>query len=64
MQRRNFLMSIPTMFTAAKAYAGSEVTTSKKFNLKYAPHFGMFKHHAGERAVIDAYRYCDNFSEK
>ncbi len=47
MQRRNFLMSIPAMITAAKAYAGSEGASSKRFNLKYAPHFGMFKHHAG-----------------
>jgi hydroxypyruvate isomerase len=57
MQRRNFLMSIPAMFTAAKAYAGSEVTTSKKFNLKYAPHFGMFKHHAGDD-LVDQLKFC------
>ena len=57
MQRRNFLMSIPAMFAAAKAYAGSEVTTSKKFNLKYAPHFGMFKHHAGDD-LVDQLKFC------
>lgn len=57
MQRRNFLMSIPAMFTAAKAYAGSEVTTSKKYNLKYAPHFGMFKHHAGDD-LVDQLKFC------
>ena len=29
----------------------SENNASKGFNLKYAPHFGMFKHHAGDDLV-------------
>lgn len=57
MQRRNFLMSIPAMITAAKTYAGSEVNNSRKFNLKYAPHFGMFKHHAGDD-LVDQLNFC------
>ncbi len=48
--RRNFMAS-----AAAAAVAVSTATstaraarTSKKFKLKYAPHFGMFRHNAGK----------------
>jgi len=60
MHRRNFIkggIAGATAFIsgAAAAHVGSTVQRSNKkrqgkhnFNLKYAPHFGMFKHHAGD----------------
>ncbi len=57
MERRNFLLSIPATLAAAKVYANSAPPESNKFNLKYAPHFGMFKHHAGE-GLIDQLKFC------
>jgi hydroxypyruvate isomerase len=37
---------------AAEARSGGQVSASKrKFKLKYAPHFGMFKGHAGEDLI-------------
>jgi hydroxypyruvate isomerase len=36
--------TVPTVVTAA----GAATMTNSAFKLKYAPHFGMFKHHAGE----------------
>ncbi len=56
--RRNFMAS-----AAAAAVAVSTVTstaraarTSKKFKLKYAPNFGMFRQHAG-RDEIDQLKF-------
>ena len=60
MTRRTFLASgvagvaasIPAMAAGSQAVAASQAAGDKKrFNLKYAPHFGMFKHHAGEDLV-------------
>jgi hydroxypyruvate isomerase len=34
--------------SASNQMTGSEVPPKQDFKLKYAPHFGMFKHHAGE----------------
>ncbi len=49
MERRNFLKTGAAAAGAA-ALTGGEVMAQKKnnFKLKYAPHFGMFKHHAGD----------------
>jgi len=35
----------------ARALASTAAAPAKGFRLKYAPHFGMFKHHAGEDLV-------------
>ena len=54
MDRRHFLASgIATGLASTATFAGSSEKTSvsttvKPFKLKYAPHFGMFKHHGGE----------------
>ncbi|MEN8201563.1 MAG: TIM barrel protein [Bacteroidota bacterium] len=57
MQRRSFLKSSAVasaalvsggMAHASAATALKASQTSPQFNLKYAPHFGMFKHSAGE----------------
>lgn len=58
MKRRDFLKGSATLAAASAAVTPllgmtpSAHTTSggdkKTFNLKYAPHFGMFRHHAGE----------------
>lgn len=50
MDRRTFLTAAmaagaATISTATKSEA---VSMGKKFKMKYAPHFGMFRHHAGE----------------
>ena len=50
MDRRAFLAAAmaagaATISTATKSEAAS---MGKKFKMKYAPHFGMFRHHAGE----------------
>jgi len=50
MDRRTFLAAAmaagaATISTATKSEAAS---MGKKFKMKYAPHLGMFKHHAGE----------------
>ena len=50
MDRRTFLAAAmaagaATISTATKSQAAS---MGKKFKLKYAPHLGMFRHHAGE----------------
>jgi len=50
MDRRTFLAAAvaagaATISTATKSEASS---MGKKFKMKYAPHFGMFRHHAGE----------------
>jgi len=56
--RRNFLtrtIAGATAISLGLPYKGSKAVdqTAKKhqFKLKYAPHFGMFKHHAGEDLI-------------
>jgi hydroxypyruvate isomerase len=52
MQRRNFLFSTPAILAATRAVAiGTGTNDPKKFNLNYAPHFGMFKQHAGDDLI-------------
>ena len=51
--RRRFLKSVP-LTTAVFMNIATENThaqTSTAFHLNYAPHFGMFKHHAGENLI-------------
>ncbi len=59
MRRRSFLRSgtaaAAAIFTSSSALTGSLAgvpvpgqNMRQKFNLKYAPHFGMFRNHAGE----------------
>ncbi|MBD3626828.1 TIM barrel protein [Cyclobacterium sp.] len=56
MERRKFIRNV-SLGTAAAGFAGVseiharqrlQVKADETFNLDYAPHFGMFKHHAGE----------------
>ena len=56
MQRRTFIkssLSASALFSLPVLGHTSPTTTSKleSFKLKYAPHFGMFKHSAGENLV-------------
>ncbi|MBA7604628.1 hypothetical protein ES703_11754 [subsurface metagenome] len=59
MSRRDFVASAAAAAVAIST-AGSTVRAanpSKKFKLKYAPHFGMFRHHAGNDP-IDQLRFA------
>ncbi|WP_373493696.1 TIM barrel protein [Aquiflexum sp.] len=58
MKRRNFIKNLSLGGAAASLVGGSslaaygnEVKAEKPFNLDYAPHFGMFKNHAGDGLV-------------
>ena len=58
MQRREFLGTGLAVATAAAPPAAAAVATApsqasgqtggRRFGLDYAPHFGMFRHHAGD----------------
>jgi hydroxypyruvate isomerase len=59
MKRRSFIqygtVSTAALLTGSNAWASASKSTAARtlppkqdFKLKYAPHFGMFKHHAGE----------------
>lgn len=59
MKRRSFIqygtVSTAALLTGSAAWASASKSTAARalppkqdFKLKYAPHFGMFKHHAGE----------------
>ncbi|UCE08849.1 MAG: TIM barrel protein [bacterium] len=58
MSRRNFLTrtiagaaAVSLGFPLSKSEATDKSTKKHQFKLKYAPHFGMFKHHAGEDLI-------------
>lgn len=58
MQRRNFikksLLSGALLGTGASVFSQSTPTkTQKPFRLNYAPHFGMFKNHAGDDPLAE-----------
>jgi hydroxypyruvate isomerase len=60
--RRAFLAagiaSTAGIITAAKAQTMQEdPVNNEPFNLKYAPHFGMFKHHAGD-GLVDQIKFA------
>ena len=57
MNRRSFLATgvsavaaglAPAAAGAAPRPAGAQPSAGGRFGLDYAPHFGMFRHHAGE----------------
>ena len=57
MIRRRFLSnSVAAGVLAALPYAG-HAATKPKFKLKYAPHMGMFKNHAGED-IVDQIKFA------
>ena len=57
MIRRRFLSnSVAAGVLAALPYAG-HAATNPKFKLKYAPHMGMFKNHAGED-IVDQIKFA------
>jgi len=51
--RRNFMASAAATAVAVSTFTdkAKAENSSKKFKLKYAPHFGMFRHHAGNDPV-------------
>ncbi|MEM7381728.1 MAG: TIM barrel protein [Bacteroidota bacterium] len=56
MERRHFLRNTALAtgalgISAPYSYAFSGAAAAHNFNLKYAPHLGMFKHHAGEDPI-------------
>jgi hydroxypyruvate isomerase len=55
MKRRNFvktsLLASPTLVAATSANATSHDISKYEYRLKYAPHLGMFKHHAGDDPI-------------
>jgi len=58
MKRRSFIASAGALGVAGAASLGKAATTStaksslgKAFSMKFAPHFGMFSHHAGDDQV-------------
>lgn len=54
MNRRDFMttgLAAGAALTTATAAAQESPPAGKPFKLKYAPHFGMFKHHAGDDLV-------------
>ncbi|QQS48262.1 MAG: TIM barrel protein [Acidobacteriota bacterium] len=50
MNRRNFIAAGTASLLVAETFAGSPAP-GRTFKLKYAPHFGMFKEHAGPDLV-------------
>lgn len=64
MQRRDFVRNAvaaaaglaATGMTTTTARAANDKKAEKPFNLNYAPHAGMFKHHAGDN-FIDQIRF-------
>ncbi len=64
MERRNFIKSA-TLSAAAFSLGSNKIfgdisntspNKNHKFNLRYAPHFGMFKNNAGE-SLVDQLNY-------
>ncbi len=53
MNRRTFIATSAAGLAAAQTASGHAMNTSTRapFKLKYAPHFGMFRHHAGDDPV-------------
>mgnify|MGYP001031204421 FL=1 len=55
MKRRNFIrnssIASSALFAINSIYPSTKFYNKYKFNLKYAPHLGMFKHHAGNDPI-------------
>ncbi len=68
MKRRNFLKSTAASGVAltgitgimSASASGTRISNAAKFKLKYAPHFGMFKHSAGEDLIDQIKFMADN----
>jgi len=62
LSRRRFMagaaaaVAVSSRLPSAHAQSGADAPAHGKFKLKYAPHFGMFKHHAG-RDLIDQLKF-------
>jgi hydroxypyruvate isomerase len=58
MKRRDFVIKTTVVGTALSAFASPILgaTAKHKFNLNYAPHFGMFEQHAG-KDLIDQLKF-------
>ena len=71
MKRRNFvknsLLATPTLLAATTVDSASKNFTKYDFRLKYAPHLGMFKNHAGndpiEQLIFMAYQGFTAFED-
>jgi len=59
MDRRNFIKTGVTVSAVGAAAVTSSVAAAP-FQLKYAPHFGMFRHHAGEDLLNQLKFAADN----
>jgi len=61
MQRRDFIkaggLSVAGALAAVKVRADERPEHDKSFQLKYAPHFGMFRHSAGDE-LVDQIRFA------
>jgi len=55
MNRRNFTQLVGitglSLFSPLNIYSSEKSLTKYKFNLAYAPHLGMFRHHAGDDPI-------------
>ena len=55
MKRRNFIQNASiassALFAINSIYPSTKFYNKYKFNLNYAPHLGMFKHHAGNDPI-------------
>ena len=62
MKRRTFIKNLTTAsagFISLNSLAYNVERSQKySFNLKYAPHFGMFKHHSGS-GIIDQLKFMN-----
>jgi hydroxypyruvate isomerase len=63
MKRRTFIKNSTTAsagFVSLNSFASNVNSLEKySFNLKYAPHFGMFKHHSGS-GIIDQLKFMND----
>ena len=65
MKRRNFIKKSALSGTLALgsasflSFSAGNTFSKNKFNLKYAPHLGMFKHHAGENVLDQLHFMAD-----
>ena len=50
------MVAISTLVSSSMAEESTKPATKETFKLKYAPHFGMFQHHAG-RDLIDQLKF-------
>ncbi|MFT5153510.1 MAG: hydroxypyruvate isomerase [Planctomycetota bacterium] len=55
MERRDFIKGgaglLSTSMASESVFAGPQAERGRRFKLKYAPHLGMFRHHAGKDPI-------------